>query len=159
MAHTGSLGIQGDLSKLQVHVLGSRSPCSGNQRLGFLLGSCNLIVPPGPSLSSSTGEGLTAADHGDSDLSRVDRINVVISAVELRPELAPIHLPTSADELKFQKGSKEEFPNLDPLYAFLQERRLESGGDNPEVLNEQDLGFLVNHIRIGTIGTHKSGWH
>ena len=80
MAHTGSLGIQGDLSKLQVHVLGSRSPCSGNQRLGFLLGSCNLIIPPGPSLSSSTGEGLTAADHGDSDPSGVDRSNVVASA-------------------------------------------------------------------------------
>ena len=44
------------------------------------MGSCNLIVPPSPSLSSSTGEGLTAADHGDSDLSRVDRSNVVASA-------------------------------------------------------------------------------
>ena len=38
------------------------------------------------------------------------------------------------------------------------ERCLESGGDNPEVLNEQDLAFLVNHIRKGTKGTYKSRW-
>ena len=78
-----------------------------------------MIVPPGPSLSSSTGEGLTAADHGDSDLYRVDRSNVVVSVVELRTELAPICLPAAADCLKFCKGSKEELPNLDPLYTFL----------------------------------------
>ena len=39
--------------------------------------------------------------------------------VELRRELAPIHLPAAADCLKFHKESKEELPNLDPLYAFL----------------------------------------
>ena len=77
--------------------------------------------------------------------------------VKLRTKLAPIRLSAAADCLKFHKGSKEELPNLDPLYAFLRERRLESGGDNPEVLNEQDLGFLVNHIRKGTRGIYKSG--
>ena len=82
----------------------------------------------------------------------------MVSAVKVRTELAPIRLPTAADYLKFHKWSKEELPNLDPLYAFLRERRLESGGDNPEVLNEQDLGFLMNHIRKGTKGTYKSGW-
>ena len=35
---------------------------------------------PRPSHSSSIGEGLTAADHGNSDLSRVDRSNMVASA-------------------------------------------------------------------------------
>ena len=78
--------------------------------------------------------------------------------VELRTELAPIRLPAAADYLKFHKGSKEELPNLDPLYAFLRMRLLESGGNNPEVLNEQDLGFLVNHIRKETKGTYKFGW-
>ena len=39
--------------------------------------------------------------------------------VKLRTELAPIHLPAAADCLKFGKGSKEELPNLDPLYTFL----------------------------------------
>ena len=39
--------------------------------------------------------------------------------VKLRTELAPICLPAAADCLKFGKGSKEELPNLDPLYAFL----------------------------------------
>ena len=101
-----------------------------------------MIVPPSPSLCSSTGEGLTAADHGDFDLSRVDRSQVVVSVVKLRTEMAPICPPTAADYLKFHKGSKEELPNLDPIYAFLQERRLESFGNNPEVLNEQDLGFI-----------------
>ncbi len=128
--------------------MGSRSLCSGNQHPGLLLGSGDLVVPPGPSHSSSTGEGLTAADHGGSDLSGEERSNVVGSAVELRTELAPIHLSVAADCFKFHKGSKEELPNLDPLYALLWERRLESGGDNPEVLNEKDLGFLLNHIRI-----------
>ena len=68
--------------------------------------------------------------------------------VELRTKMALIRLPAAADCLKFHKGSKEELPNLDPLYAFLRERRLESSGNNPEVLNEQDLAFLVNNIRI-----------
>ena len=39
--------------------------------------------------------------------------------VKLRRELAPIHLPVAANCLKFGKESKEELPNLDPLYAFL----------------------------------------
>ena len=63
----------------EVYDLGQRPQSSGNQRPGFLLGSHNLVVPPGLSHSSSTGEGLTAADHGDSDLSGVDRSNVVAS--------------------------------------------------------------------------------
>ncbi len=39
--------------------------------------------------------------------------------VKLRKEMAPIRLPVAADCLKFPKGSTEEIPNLDPLYAFL----------------------------------------
>ena len=38
-------------------------------------------------------------------------------------ELAPISLPAAADFLKFGKGSKEELPNLDPLYTFLISRK------------------------------------
>ena len=38
--------------------------------------------------------------------------------VKLRTEMAPICLPVAADCLKFPKGSTEELPNLDPLYAF-----------------------------------------
>ena len=38
--------------------------------------------------------------------------------VKLRTEMAPICLPAAADCLKFPKGSMEELPNLDPLYAF-----------------------------------------
>ena len=50
-------------------------------------------------------------------------------------------------------------PQLESNLRFSHQREshLESGGDNPEVLNEQDLAFLVNHIRKGTKGTYKSG--
>ena len=44
--------------------------------------------------------------------------------VELRTEMAPIRLPVAADCLKFPKGSTEELPNLDPLYAFLISRKV-----------------------------------
>ena len=38
--------------------------------------------------------------------------------VELRTEMAPIQLPAAANCLRLPKGSTEELPNLDPLYAF-----------------------------------------
>ena len=74
--------------------------------------------------------------------------------VELRTEMAPIHLPAVADCLKFPKGSMEELPN----FSHQWESHLESGNDNPEVLHVEDLAFLLNHIRKGTRGTYKSGW-
>ena len=37
--------------------------------------------------------------------------------IEMRVK-APIHLPPAEECLKFPKGSMEELPNLDPLYAF-----------------------------------------
>ena len=43
--------------------------------------------------------------------------------VQLRTQMTLIHLPVAADCLKFCKGSKEELPNLDPLYAFLISRK------------------------------------
>ena len=118
VAHTGSLCIQGDLSKLQVLVLGSRSPCSGNQRLGFLLGSCNLIVPPGPSLSSSTGEGLTAADHGDSDLSGVDRSNVVVSAGQTEDKIGSNLSVSSSGLPQVSQGEQRGTPQLGSTLRF-----------------------------------------
>ena len=39
--------------------------------------------------------------------------------VELRTKIAPICLSAAVDCLRFPKGSTEELPNLDPLYAFL----------------------------------------
>ena len=39
-----------------------------------------MVVFPGPSHSSSTGEGSTAADHVDSDMSGVDRSSQVALA-------------------------------------------------------------------------------
>ena len=69
------------------------------------MGSHNLVVPPGPSHSSSTGEGLTVADHGDSDLSRVDRSNMVASAGQTEDRIGS-NLSASSS-------------GLPPLYAFL----------------------------------------
>ena len=77
------------------------------------MGSCNLIVPPSPSLSSSTGEGLTAADHGDSDLSGVDRSNVVASVgcTENQDGSNPITmcsgLPQLSQELQLRSATQD----------------------------------------------------
>ena len=59
------------------------------------------------------------------------------------------------------QGEQRGAPQLGSTLRFSdqQKRHLESGGDNPEVLIEQDLAFLVNHIRKVTKGTYKSGWH
>ena len=38
--------------------------------------------------------------------------------VELRIEMVSICLPAAEDCLRLLKGSTEELPNLDPLYAF-----------------------------------------
>ncbi len=54
-----------------------------------------------------------------------------------------------------QRGAPQ--PGSSLCFSHQRERRLESSGNNPEVLNEQDLTFLVNHIRKGTEGTYKSG--
>ena len=118
LAHAGCVRIQQESPNTQVHDLGGRLQGNGNQCPGLLLGSSNLVVPPGPSHSSSTGEGFRAADRGDSDLSGVDRSNVVPQLVDLRTEMAPIRLPAAADCLRLPRGSTEELPNLDPLYAF-----------------------------------------
>ena len=51
-----------------------------------------------------------------------------------------------------QHGSTLHFP-------YQQKDCIESEGNDPEVLNDTDLAFLVNHIREGTRGTFKCGWH
>ena len=58
------------------------------------------------------------------------------------------------------QGEYRGTPQLGSTLRFSHqwERRLESGGDNPEVLNEQDLAFFFNHIRKGTRGTYKYRW-
>ena len=52
-------------------------------------------------------------------------------------------------------------PQLESTICFSHQREshLESGGEDPEVLNDADQAFLLNHIRKGTRGTYKSGWH
>ena len=78
--HTGYLHIQRESSDSQVHDLGTRLQGNGNQCPGLLLGSSNLVIPPGPSQSSSSRGGLRTRDQGNSDLSRVEGSNVVASA-------------------------------------------------------------------------------
>ena len=38
--------------------------------------------------------------------------------VKLRMKMAQVYLPVAAECLRFPKGSTEELPNLDTLYAF-----------------------------------------
>ena len=51
-------------------------------------------------------------------------------------------------------------PQLGSTLRFSHQREscLESSGKDPEVLNDADQAFLLNHIRKGTRGTYKSGW-
>ena len=43
--------------------------------------------------------------------------------VKLRTKMASVYLSAAADCLRFPKGSTEELPNLDQLYAFKSERK------------------------------------
>ena len=79
LAHTGYFHNQRESSDYQVHDLGAGLQGNGNQCPGLLLGSSNLVIPPGPSHSSSTRGGSKAADLGNSDLSRVEGSNMVAS--------------------------------------------------------------------------------
>ena len=63
----------------------------------------------------------------------------------------------AADCLRFPKGSTEELQNLDPLYFFHIRGKVKSGGDVPDVLDDADQAFLMNHIRNGTRGTYGTG--
>ena len=82
------------------------------------MASSNLDVLPSPPQPSRIGGGSIAADRGNSDLSRVDRGNVVALVGYTKTKLAPIREPLAAYCLKFPKGCKEELSNIDPLYTF-----------------------------------------
>ena len=58
------------------------------------------------------------------------------------------------------QGEYRGAPQLGSTLRFSHqwESHLESGGNNPEVLDDADQAFLLNHIRKGTKGTFKSGW-
>ena len=75
LAHTGCVRIQ-EVSP-NSHDLGGGHQGNGNQCPGLLLRSSNLVVPPSPPHSSSSRGGFRATDQGNSDLSGVDRSNVV----------------------------------------------------------------------------------
>ena len=96
-----------------------------------------MIVPPSPSLSSSTGEGLTAADHGDSDLSGVDRSNVVASAGQTEDRIGSNPSASSSGLPQVSQGEQRGAPQLGSTLRFSdqRERRFESSGNIPEVLN------------------------
>ena len=98
--------------------MGTRLQGNSSQRPGLLLGSSNLVVPPIPLIPLAL-EGVLE-----------QQIEVILicpwwtgamcwpQLVELRTDLALIRMPAAADCLRFSKGSMEELPNLDPLYAF-----------------------------------------
>ena len=44
-------------------------------------------------------------------------------------------------------------------FSHKQKSRLESSGNDPEILNNTDQAFLMNHIRKGTRGTYRPGWN
>ena len=56
-AHFGYIRVQQESPDPQVYDLGGGFQGFSNQCPGLLLGSSNLAIPSGPSLSSGTGEG------------------------------------------------------------------------------------------------------
>ena len=52
-------------------------------------------------------------------------------------------------------------PQLGSTIRFSNQRKscLLSNGNDPEVLDDSDKAFLMNHIRKGTRGTYGTGWH
>ena len=78
--------------------------------------------------------------------------------VTLRTEIAPIRLPAAADYVRFPRGSTEELLGSTKRFSHQQESCLEFVGDNPEVLDDADQAFLMNHIRKGTRGIYGTGW-
>ena len=64
----------------------------------------------------------------------------------------------TASSGRLPQVSQEEYggaPQLGSTLYFSHqwESHLESGGNNPEVLDDADQAFLMNHIRKGTRGT------
>ena len=66
------------------------------------------------------------------------------SVCQTKVEMAPLSLPAEADCLRFPKGSMEELPTLH--FSNQQESGLESGGDDPKVLDDASQAFLINHV-------------
>ena len=128
----------------QVHVLEAGQQGSGNECLDSAVGQGYMAVPPGTSHHNCVRDGRDPAARSDSDLSGVDRSNVVASAgqTEDRNGFNP---PASSSGLpQVSQGEYAGTPQLGSTLRFSHQREspLESGGKNTEVLNEADQAFL-----------------
>ena len=94
------------------------------------------------------------------DLSRVDRSNVVASVGQTENRNGSNPSASSSRLPPVSQGEYGGAPKLGSTLCFSHQREshLESGGNNPEDLDDADQAFLLNHIRKGTRGTYKSGW-
>ena len=109
-----------------------------------------LVTLPSSPHSPRTGEGSRAVDQVDSDLSRVGRINVVAS-VGWTEDKNSSNLSVSGSGLS--QVSQGEYRG-----APQRESHLESDGYDPDVLDDADQAFLMNHFRKGTRGAYRTGW-
>ena len=69
--------------------------------------------------------------------------------------------PTASSGLpQVSQGEYGGAPQLGSTVCFSHQREscLESGGDDPDDLDDADQTFLMNHIRKRTIGPYGSGW-
>ena len=78
---------------------------------------------PSPSHSSSTGEGLTAADHGDSDLSGVDRSNVVASAGQTEDRIGSNSPASSRGLPQVWQGKQRGAPQFGSTLCFSDQQK------------------------------------
>ena len=102
------------------------------------MGSRDLVVPPGPTHSFSTGEGFTAAYHSNSDLSGVDRSNVVASASQTEDRNGSNPFASGSRLLQVSQGEQRGAPQLESILRFLDQWKscLESGCSDPEVQDD-----------------------
>ena len=119
-----------------------------------------MAIPTGPPHSSSIGGGPRTTDLGNSGLSGMGGSNVVASVGKTEDKNGSNPSFSSGGLPQVSQGEYGGAPQLGSTLHFShqQESCLESGGENPEVLNDADQAFLLNHIRKGTRGTYKSGW-
>ena len=118
------------------------------------------LFPPVPPHSSTIGGGPRTADRGDSDLCGVGGSNLVASAGRTEDINGCNPSASSGGLLQVSQGEYRGAPQIGSTLHFShqQESCLESGGDNPKVLDDADQAFLMNYIRKGTRGAYKSGW-
>ena len=123
------------------------------------MASSNLDVLPSPPQPSRIGGGSIAADRGNSDLSRVDRGNVVALVGYTKNKIGSN--PIANSSILPQVSQREHGGTLQyrSTLHFSYKSILESCSNNPDFLNQEDLDLLSKYLRTQTRETYGPGLH